>query len=321
MQGAGCCMPSRNAPVGQPAPDAVGRRDLTGMADIAEGSFQLGSEDDDAIAEDGEGPLRAVELDAFLIDRTAVSNADFKRFVADTGYRTDAERFGWSFVFDGLLPRHGRPGRKARRSDGARPDQRVAAAPWWIAVDGACWRHPEGPGSNVDDRADHPVVHVSWQDAAAYSRWAGKRLPTEAEWEVAARGGLHGKRFPWGDRLRPNNTHRCNIWQGRFPDRNTRADGYLGAAPVQSFAPNGHGLYNVVGNVWEWCADWFGIPSTTHTTLRNPTGPARGRTKVLKGGSYLCHASYCNRYRVSARYANTPHSTSGHAGFRCAAEA
>ena len=170
-------------------------------------------------------------------------------------------------------------------------------------------------------RSGHPVVHVSWQDAAAYCQWAGKRLPTEAEWEAAARGGLVGKRFPWGDRLHPDGGHRCNVWQGRFPGHNTRADGHVGTAPVQSFAPNGYGLYNVVGNAWEWCADWFGLPADSVAPPHNPSGPPRGRTKVLKGGSYLCHASYCNRYRVAARYANTPHSTSGHAGFRCAADA
>lgn len=289
------------------------------MARIAAGSFRLGSEDDDAIAQDGEGPVRVVCLDAFLIGRTAATNADFAGFVADTGYRTDAERFGWSFVFEGLLPRRGL--RKARRPGAGAPADGLAAAPWWVAVDGACWRRPEGPGSDIESRSDHPVVHVSWQDAATYCQWAGKRLPTEAEWEAAARGGLLGKRFPWGDRLRPDGTHRCNVWQGRFPGHDTGADGHVGTAPARSFAPNGYGLYNVVGNVWEWCADWFGLPAASPTPLNNPSGPVRGRSKVLKGGSYLCHASYCNRYRVAARHANTPHSTSGHAGFRCAGDA
>ncbi len=311
-------MPSRGGPVVPSTPVVAGAQDLTNMARIGAGSFELGSEDDDAIAEDGEGPVRVAELDAFLIDRTAVSNAEFALFVADTGHRTDAERFGWSFVFKGLL---GRGGRRVRRQGTGTPAGRLRTAPWWIAVDGACWHQPEGPGSDTESRSDHPVVHVSWQDAAAYCQWAGKRLPTEAEWETAARGGLTGKRFPWGNRFRPEGAYRCNIWQGRFPDHNTGADGHIGTAPVQSFAANGYGLYNVVGNVWEWCVDWFGLPTASHGPLNNPVGPARGRSKVLKGGSYLCHASYCNRYRVAARYANTPHSTSGHAGFRCAADA
>ena len=288
------------------------------MAHIAAGSFRLGSEDRDAVQEDGEGPVREVRLDAFLIGRTAVTNAEFARFVADTGHCTDAERFGSSFVFKGLLPRS--EPRKAAKRGGMRESPN-AAAPWWMEIGGACWRQPEGPGSDIAGRADHPVVHISWHDAAAYCQWAGKRLPTEAEWEVAARGGLVGKRFPWGDRLRPDGVHRCNVWQGRFPHRNTGADGYVGTAPARSFAPNSYGLYNMVGNVWEWCGDWFGLPAASDAPLNNPSGPARGRSKVLKGGSYLCHASYCNRYRVAARYANTPLSTSGHAGFRCAANA
>ncbi|MYB39167.1 MAG: formylglycine-generating enzyme family protein [Gammaproteobacteria bacterium] len=312
-------MPPREGAGGHSSHVATETQDRTNMARIAAGSFEVGSEDDDAIAEDGEGPVRAVELDAFLIRPTAVSNAEFARFVADTGHRTDAERFGWSFVFQGLLPRRG--GRKARRQGTSVLARHIPAAPWWIAVDGAHWRQPEGQGSDIESRSDHPVIHVSWQDAAAYCHWADRRLPTEAEWEAAARGGLLGKRFPWGNQLRPNGAHRCNVWQGRFPDHNTGADGHIGTAPVQSFAANGYGLYNVVGNVWEWCADWFGLPTASHGPLNNPAGPARGRTKVLKGGSYLCHASYCNRYRIAARYAATPHSTSGHAGFRCAADA
>ena len=198
------------------------------------------------------------------------------------------------------------------------PDTRaVANAPWWRQVYGANWRHPAGPASGIDRLADHPVTHVSWNDAQAFCSWSGTRLPTEAEWEYAARGGRPGSVFPWGDELEPGGEHRMNVFQGTFPADNTLEDGYAGTAPVDSFAPNDFGLYNTTGNVWEWCADWFDPAYYASSDGRDPTGP-EGTHRVMRGGSYLCHASYCRRYRVAARSANTPDSSTGNLGFRVA---
>lgn len=273
------------------------------------GTFRMGCEDPDGWPEDGEGPVVEVTLDPFWIDITAVTNAQFQEFVEDTGYVTEAEQFGWSYVFLVQLPKSKQ--RKLRES------RSVKGLQWWYGVEGATWRKPEGPGTNILKRMDHPVVHVSWNDAVAYCQWAGKRLPTEAEWEYAARGGRDQQRYPWGNELTPGGKHRCNIWQGRFPDINTAEDGYLGTAPARSFRPNDFGLYNCVGNVWEWCSDWF-CPTWRKTAPRhNPQGPQEGEGKVMKGGSFLCHASYCNRYRLGARTKNTPDSSTSNCGFRC----
>lgn len=285
--------------------------DTSRMVYLPEGSFQMGTDDDVGFPEDGEGPAREVTTDAYYIDKHAVTNAEFYEFVSETGYTTEAERYGWSYVFQDFVG----PDQEPHIIDGA------DAAPWWVGVEGAYWARPEGPGSSIKDRLDHPVVHVSWNDAVAYCEWAGKRLPTEAEWERAARGGLEGATYPWGDELRPDGEHRCNIWQGSFPDEDTAADGYHGTAPVDAFNQNDLDMYNVSGNVWEWCRDWFSSDYHVNSSRENPTGPADGQQRVIRGGSYLCHQSYCNRYRVAARTKNTPDSSTGHTGFRCVVDA
>ncbi|SKA94735.1 Formylglycine-generating enzyme, required for sulfatase activity, contains SUMF1/FGE domain [Sporosarcina newyorkensis] len=277
-----------------------------GMVLIPKGDFLMGTEDSDSIKIDGEGPIRRIEMDSFLMDKYAVTNKEFKEFIDNTKYVTDAEKYGWSFVFYQLLP----------KLSHEKSTQFSAGSPWWRVVEGASWDHPEGTESSINERMDHPVIHVSWNDTMAYCKWVGKRLPTESEWEYAARGGLEQKRFPWGDELTPKGEYRCNIWQGEFSISNTVEDGYLGTAPVDAYAPNGYGLYNMSGNVWEWCQDWFS-PYHVKGQNRNPAGPASGTTKSMRGGSYLCHESYCNRYRIAARTSNTMDSSSGNLGFRC----
>jgi len=295
--------PARRTPRKRPRPEA-------GTVLLPGGTFLMGGADPDANVGDGEGPVRRVTVRPFRIDECAVTNRQFAAFVRDTGYVTEAERFGWSFVFGGLLP----PKLQAARLP--YPEE----APWWRGVEGATWRSPFGPDSDLAGLDQHPVVHVSWHDAVAYAEWAGKRLPTEAEWEYAARGGLEQTRYPWGDDLLPKGRWLCNIFQGRFPEANTGEDGYRGTAPVKSFRPNGFGLYNVVGNVWEGCADRITTehPSDADGPIADPTGPDSGEERLMRGGSYLCHDSYCNRYRLAARTKNTPDSSSGNQGFRCA---
>jgi formylglycine-generating enzyme required for sulfatase activity len=272
------------------------------------GTFWMGSAEPGRYPADGEGPARQVTLSEFAIGCYTITNAQFGDFIRATGYTTDAERFGWSFVFELLLAEEQRP----------RALNRAAETPWWLAMPHAYWAQPEGPHSTVLGRLDHPVVHVSWNDAQAYCHWSGTRLPSEAEWEFAARGGLDRAIFPWGDELTPNGVHRCNVWQGRFPVENSAEDGFVGTAPVHSFEPNGFGLHNVAGNVWEWCADWFTPDYHRVTASRDPlfATPMLTPSRSLRGGSFLCHDSYCNRYRVGARYANTPDSSASNIGFR-----
>ena len=312
----GCGAPSREqfvdlgsmSPARSDADASAPGRHLIEQAAIPAGTFVMGDSSGDRNPGDGEVPQHPVTLEAFSIDATTVTNDAFARFVDDTGYLTEAETFGFSAVFHLALA--------------APPTDIMGQAggtPWWVGVHGADWRHPGGADSSIDGLGDHPVVHVSWNDAVAYCAWAARRLPTEAEWEYAARGGLDQATYPWGDDEVDAGGWRLNIWQGVFPRANTLDDGWLTTAPARSFAPNGYGLWQPVGNVWEWCQDWFSPRYYAEAPPVAPTGPDSGQVRVLRGGSYLCHSSYCNRYRNSARSQNTPDSSMGNAGFRTVA--
>jgi sulfatase modifying factor 1 len=307
-----CCSPDRpeHAAVPADATDAGARSDgiPVTLADIPAGTFVMGTDDPRGYAADGEGPPHEVALPAYRMGTRTVTNAEFAAFVDATGHRTTAEQLGSSYVFAGLLPDHFPPTRA------------VAAAPWWREVLGATWSHPEGSQSSVTGREAHPVVHVSWYDAVAYTRWAGVRLPTEAEWERAARGIEGGHHFPWGDEREPAGEHRMNVFQGFFPQFDSGDDGWVGTCPVETFPANDFGLHETTGNVWEWCADWFDARYYRRSPANTPTGPDSGTARVMRGGSYLCHDSYCWRYRVDSRSSNTPDSSAGNVGFRVAAD-
>jgi sulfatase modifying factor 1 len=258
-----------------------------GMVFIKGGSFQMG--DDEGMP--FESPAHTVKVDSFLIDEHEVTVAEFAKFVEATGYKTEAEKYGWSGVFD-------------------------FDAGEWRRVDGADWRHPEGKNSVVKD--NEPVCQISWNDATEYAKWAGKRLPSEAEFEYAARGGLAGKKYAWGDELKPNGKFLANWWQGSFPDKNTVEDGFLSRAPVKSFAPNGYGLYDMTGNVWEWTSDWFDENYYSVSPQKNPKGASSGTEKSIRGGSFLCAENFCSNYRVAGRSRSAPDSGLNNLGFRCA---
>lgn len=301
-----CCVPTRPSSATSFVTRHTRGPHVIEQVGLAGGEFRMGDARGDANADDGETPVHTVVVSPFSIDATSVTNEAFAAFVEATGYVTEAELHGYSAVFHLSIA--------AEAADVMPP---AAGTPWWRGVRGADWRHPGGRLSGIEGLDDHPVVHVSWNDARAYCAWAGRRLPTEAEWEYASRGGMEGARYPWGD-LPPSTdgTWRVNIFQGDFPARNTLADGWLTTAPVRTFPPNAFGLWQMVGNVWEWCSDWFAVDYYAVSDAVDPQGPARGRERVLRGGSYLCHDSYCNRYRNAARTSNTPSSSMSNGGFR-----
>ena len=261
------------------------------MVLIKGGTFRMG--DDGGLPH--ERPAHDVTLKSFWIDKHEVTVAQFRAFVEATGYETDAEQWRWSGVFDKKLGR-------------------------WVKGDGATWRQPFGPGGSAP-RDEEPVTQVSWNDANAYAKWAGFRLPTEAEFECAARGGLVGKPYAWGDELRPNGKPAANWWQGTFPDNDTAEDGYAGIAPVARFPPNGYGLHDMTGNVWEWCADWYADDYFTRGPKEDPKGPPGGADRVIRGGSFMCAENFCTNFRVAGRSKNTPDSANTNLGFRCARDA
>jgi formylglycine-generating enzyme required for sulfatase activity len=298
-----------------------------GMVWIPGGEFTMGSEH----FPDSQ-PLHRVKVDGFWMDRTEVTNAQFAKFVEATGYVTVAERTPTPEDFPGVPTEDLVPGSLVF----AQPTQAVGLdnfLQWWSFVPGANWRHPEGPDSSIAERMDEPVVQIAFEDAEAYAKWAGKRLPTEAEWEFAARGGLDGEPYVWGGEFNPGGKFLANTFQGHFPDNNTKADGFAAAAPAGSFSPNGYGLADMAGNVWEWCADWYrpawGITEKPDTLRVNPQGPDSSfdpnepgvKKRVQKGGSFLCTDQYCSRYMPGGRGKGEVMTSSNHVGFRCVKDA
>lgn len=280
--------PSRDSIANNQTEDVVESKNLSndGMVFIEGGTFSMGTNDGMVY----EAPAHEVSLKSFWIDETEVTVAEFEKFVNETGYITEAEKFGNSGVFD-------------------------VENKEWTMLEKAKWRTPEGANSNPN--ADEPVTQISWNDANAYAKWAKKRLPTEAEWEFAARGGLKDKKYAWGDELRPNGKPVANWWQGNFPEKNTIEDGFLKLAPVKSFPANGYGLYDVAGNVWEWTADWYSADYYKKSPKENPRGAVNGEERVMRGGSFLCAENFCTNYRVAGRSHSSPETGLNNVGFRC----
>ncbi len=304
-----------------------------GMVRVAGGHFRMGATDNEGRPD--EYPAHEVKLDGFWMDATEVTNAQFAAFVAATGYQTVAEcKPDWEELKKQLPAGTAKPADEllvAAALTFSQPDQPVPlndASQWWRWTPGASWRNPQGPQSNIKGRENYPVTQIAWEDAAAYARWAGKRLPSEAEWEYAARGGLTGKKYGWGDEDVEAGQPKANTWQGSFPNHDEQRDGFAGVAPVKSFQPNAYGIYDMAGNVWEWVDDWY-APDYYQTLASNisvnPHGPAQSHDpqeptvpkKVTRGGSFMCNASYCKGYRVTARMKSSPDTGLENTGFRC----
>lgn len=324
-----------NSQPAKPVQIIKGSGETAGMVWIPAGEYQMGAAQQDQFARTDERPAHRVTVGGFWMDETEITNAQYQAFVKATGYKTIAERApDWEEMKKQLPPGTPKPPPEVlvpgslvfRQPGGPVPLDNVGN--WWAYTAHADWKHPEGPNSSIAGKENHPVVHIAWEDAVAYAKWAGKRLPTEAEWEWAARGGIAGALFAWGNEPIEQGETKANTWQGHFPDQNTKQDGFFASAPVKSFKPNGYGLYEMAGNVWEWCADWY-RPDYYATTNRpeginNPQGPADSfdpdeptvPKRVQRGGSFLCHDSYCASYRVSARMKASPDTGLMHAGFR-----
>lgn len=337
-----CCnssLPKRFGNIGQidslGAGEGPGKVSHEGMKFIPTGNFVMGAADDEGRPD--EYPAHEVVMDGFWIDETEVTNAQFARFVKATGYVTQAERKpDWEELKKQLPPGTPKPAEELLQPAGltfSKPVKRVNlndVSQWWRWTAGASWKHPQGPKSSIAGKDNYPVTQVSWIDASAYAKWAGKRLPTEAEWEYAARGGLKSKKYPWGDESLDKGKVKANTWQGEFPYTDLKTDGFSSVAPVRSFAANGYGLYDMSGNVWEWTADWYtgDYYKTLKGKVKNPKGPLESYDpdeptvpkKIIRGGSFMCHSSYCKGYRVSSKMKSSMDTGLENTGFRCVAD-